>query len=317
MKDSGVNVVGLSSSKPKGKTNWKIIGAIIGIIVLAVGVIAGILLVRQNQDIREQASGNCDDPGTIVQCPRSDGALVSCTPPNSDGNAQISLCDSAGRVEVCGGAEYCCPSAGGAWTTNMTLCPACNITPPTSLASQQITSTTAKLSWTPGTGGVIRLWVSTNADPLTCIRGTTSATCIVSDQELAATVDEFDLTNLLPNTKYYWRAMTWKQSGCDAGTQVFNFTTTSSGATATATSSSTATATATATSTSSSGTGGSGNKTATPTATSKSTATSKATATSKSTATAFPVPETGAEWPTVIGAGFGVIMILVSLALAL
>ena len=32
------------------------------------------------------------------------------------------LCNAAGRVESCGGSEYCCPEAGGAWTTDMTAC---------------------------------------------------------------------------------------------------------------------------------------------------------------------------------------------------
>ena len=58
-----IKIVGLSSSKSSGKTNWKIIGAIIGIVVLALGIIAGILLVRQQQDIREKAQiVSCTDP---------------------------------------------------------------------------------------------------------------------------------------------------------------------------------------------------------------------------------------------------------------
>ena len=43
MKDADIKIVGLSNSKPKSKTNWKVLSAIIGIIVLAVGVIAGII----------------------------------------------------------------------------------------------------------------------------------------------------------------------------------------------------------------------------------------------------------------------------------
>lgn len=57
------------------------------------------------------------------QCPGDDGVLRSCTPPEADGTAKESLCNSAGRVEVCGNANYCCPSVGGAWTKDMTKCP--------------------------------------------------------------------------------------------------------------------------------------------------------------------------------------------------
>lgn len=205
MENSDVKVVGLANNQPKSKTNWKVVGALIGIIVLALGVIAGIFLVGQQQDIREKAATNNQ---CVEQCPGSDGVLRNCHPPESDGTAEESLCNAAlrGSVQFCGTRNFCCN--GSAWTTNMSAC----------------------------------------ATPT---------------------------------------------------------------ATATSTATATATATTTATSTSTSK--------ATATATSKgtATATSKSTSTAKSTATAFPVPETGTEWPTVIGAGFGVIMILVSLGLAL
>lgn len=218
MKDDDINVIGQSNSKPVKKTNWKITGAIIGIVVLAIGVIAGIILVRQQQNISEKASGNCDNPNSIVQCPRSDGALVSCHPPDDNGNAQISLCNSAGRVEVCGGRNYCCPSAGGSWTSNMD---ACAVATATTTATPTSTATaTSTASTTPS--------------------GTSTST-----------------------------------------------------ATATATSSTKASATATSTT--------------------KATSTPKASA----TATTAPIPVTGIEWPTMLGAGFGIIMVLVSLGLAL
>ncbi len=228
MPDSDIKIVGLSNGGSKKKANWKIIGAIIGIIVLSVGVIAGIFLVRQQQDIREKASGDCDNPASIVQCPRSDGAIVTCNPPDRNNNAQIQLCNSTGRVEMCGVGsnvkQYCCPAPGAAWTLDMTACAVAPTNTPTATPTR-----------TP---------------------------------------------------------------------------------TATPTATPTRTPTPTATST---GTGGS--KTATPTATPTRTptATSKATGTAKSTATAtaFPVPETGASWPTILGTGFGIIMILVSLGLAL
>lgn len=51
----------------------------------------------------------CDD-----ECPReSDGALVNCT--GSADGTNISTCNAAGRVEICGGKSYTCPAPGGAW----------------------------------------------------------------------------------------------------------------------------------------------------------------------------------------------------------
>lgn len=57
-------------------------------------------------------------------------------------------------------------------------------------------------------------------------------------------------------------------------------------------------------------------KTATPTTAAK-TATPKATNIAQATATAAPIPVTGASWPTIIGSGFGILMIALSIALAL
>jgi hypothetical protein len=31
-------------------------------------------------------------------------------------------CDTAGRTETCGGTQYCCPTAGGSYTTDMSKC---------------------------------------------------------------------------------------------------------------------------------------------------------------------------------------------------
>ena len=61
----------------------------------------------------------------VEQCPDSRGYLLNCSPPDgpeSDGTPVESICNSAGRVEWCGGRQYCCPSAGGAWTTDMSAC---------------------------------------------------------------------------------------------------------------------------------------------------------------------------------------------------
>jgi len=63
-------------------------------------------------------------------CPNSSNKnlLQNCTPPDSDGTPKDSLCNKAGIIEPCGGKNYCCPSAGGAWTTDMTKCPSAKCT---------------------------------------------------------------------------------------------------------------------------------------------------------------------------------------------
>jgi len=60
----------------------------------------------------------------VEACPNSSqkNLLQNCTPPDSDGTSKDSLCNVAGRVEDCGGRDYCCPSVGGQWTTTMTAC---------------------------------------------------------------------------------------------------------------------------------------------------------------------------------------------------
>ncbi|MEK7536732.1 MAG: hypothetical protein AAB559_03080 [Patescibacteria group bacterium] len=216
MKDSDIKVVGISNSKSKDKTNWKVMGAIIGIVVLALGVIAGIILVRQNQNISEKAK-ECNLGGYACPDPNNSSLLRDCSTGEEFPND--SLCNSAGRVEVCGSTasnakQFCCPSAGAAWTTNLTLCSVAATPTPTATATATAT-----------------------ASP-----------------------------------------------------------------TATNTSKATATSTTKATATSTSA-----SKTTTPTSTSS----------AQATATTAPIPVTGASWPTIVGGGFGVIMVLISLSLAL
>lgn len=168
----------ITPSKSK-KTNPKSIIIILLVFVFLAGAIfLGVTLVKQNQDVRERAAGNCDNPASIVQCPRSDGNLVSCTPPDANNNAQISTCNSAGRVEDCGGSTFCCPSAGSAWTTNMTACAVATPSPTaTSTATASPTATaTATASPTATPAETIEPLVSQSPTPTGIATATPFAT---------------------------------------------------------------------------------------------------------------------------------------------
>jgi len=58
-----------TGEKPKGKVGKKVIATILGILFLVGGVSAGVILVQQQQEIREKAScvsdGNCIGPGEV------------------------------------------------------------------------------------------------------------------------------------------------------------------------------------------------------------------------------------------------------------
>jgi len=59
-------------------------------------------------------------------CPHSETDLLrNCTPADADGTSKDTRCnaDAVGTIGQCGGKEYCCPTAGGAWTLDMTNCP--------------------------------------------------------------------------------------------------------------------------------------------------------------------------------------------------
>jgi hypothetical protein len=132
---SPFEIITTGKSKKVGKT-----GIIVGVsiaVFLILSVVAGVLLVRQQQNVQEKASTICTEA-----CPRSGrpDLLSDCHPPQTDGSPDDKLCNLAGRVDTCGAAQtkYCCPSAGGAWTTNMSAC----ATPtPTATATATATAT--------------------------------------------------------------------------------------------------------------------------------------------------------------------------------
>jgi hypothetical protein len=385
MTDIDVNVVGLSKIKPKSNLNWKVVGAIIGVIVLAVGVFAGILLVKQQQNISEKASElMCTDPAA-EQCPGTDGILRNCHPPENSGGPTESACDAANRTEFCGTRCFVCPSAGGTWTpTELSKCavaptPTSTPTPtPTSSSSQcnkmyfikitnnvkactETTSTynSTRIDCTGGTNQTCEQNLAQfNANITTGVCYTSNALCLAalatptptatatvsptptaqsglcegsftmspSNSEVVGTKITVNATAKCPNgvksievkvettSKGFIYSssgsLSFETSGMRAGSYMVGITindninpsmlhrtTTNLDLLSTPKPTSTSTA----------------NPTRTPTSTPRATSTSVA----QSTATSAPIPVTGASLPTIVGSSLGVIMILVSLALAL
>lgn len=113
-----------TAGKSKKRGGRGIVVAILIVVFLALSVVAGVLLVRQRQNIQEKAA--------VSQCPAIEACPVSgqpnllrnCHPAGTDGAPTESLCDTIGRVATCGaaGTSYCCPTVGGAWTKDMTVC---------------------------------------------------------------------------------------------------------------------------------------------------------------------------------------------------
>mgnify|MGYP000374335918 CR=1 FL=1 len=145
MADSPFEIVTTKKSN-KGSSKKIFIGLIV-IVFLVLGILTGVFLVRQQQDIRESAEINCTE-----RCPNpKDGYLYSCDPRELGGSPSTSQCDGrfVGRIEPCGGQTFCCN--GTAWSTNMSACAVSTLTPtptptPTPKPTPTPTTTTVSLS---------------------------------------------------------------------------------------------------------------------------------------------------------------------------
>lgn len=60
------------------------------------------------------------------QCPVTKDPTHLWVCKESDGTPDDMVCNKVGRAEVCGGQNFCCPSVGAKWTTDMTVCNALN-----------------------------------------------------------------------------------------------------------------------------------------------------------------------------------------------
>ncbi len=273
--------------------NKKLLFSIIGVVVLAAGMIAGILLVQRNQELRERAA------------PATNLSLIPGTQSIQAGQP-FTL-----NVKMDTGANYVT-----AVDLDLTFNPAVfqisKIQPTSSLAN----FTTVITSQVDNTGGKIRYAVL-NLDKTTAINGSVNILTITGNIVSTSGNGQYQFA-FGPETS---AAAT--QEGVNVvvnktGASVTVTGGSGTGPTATATSKATATATSTSK--------------ATATATSKGTSTAKATATStstiKTTATATsttagattaptnpPIPETGVSLPVVAGMGIGIMAILFSLFL--
>ena len=148
------------TSKKSGKISTRTIVVTISIVVfLILGVVAGVVLVRQQQDIREKAQEDSCPLAQECPVPEKPDLLRVCAP-GSDGQApQDYTCGIAnvGQIVECGGIEFCCPSNAGVWDSNdltpcMTPVPTPTVTPtPTPTDTPLATETpTATGSATPG-----------------------------------------------------------------------------------------------------------------------------------------------------------------------
>ena len=153
----------------KGGKQGLIIGALV-VVFLAVSVVAGVILVRQQQDIREKASAALVCPAAEA-CPVAGqtSLLRSCYSASSGDTPQEVSCSTianVGTTALCGTSKFCCPSLGASWTTDLTLCATPTPTPtmtatPTSSASATPTGTAKATSTSTATASATARATST------------------------------------------------------------------------------------------------------------------------------------------------------------
>lgn len=141
------------TNKKSGKNSKRAIVITICVVVfLVLGVVAGVLLVRQQQLISEKASGSICPAAEACPVSGQPGLLRNCNPANADGTPQEVSCSNVGNVgqiSPCGTLSFCCPSLGASWTTDLTLCTTPSPTPTVSPTPLATDTPTASASATP------------------------------------------------------------------------------------------------------------------------------------------------------------------------
>jgi hypothetical protein len=89
----------------------------------------------------------------------------------------------------------------------------CDDTPPTNLSVSNITTNTATISWTPGTGGASQL-IRVDEDLWEVQNGCPTPRDCEAAATLLTTVSSEIVSGLLPLTTYYARIVTYSDSAC-------------------------------------------------------------------------------------------------------
>ena len=95
------------------------------IVFLILGVFAGVLLVRQQQNISEKAQEALCPAAEACPVSGQPDLLRNCSSVNEGDSPQEVSCSNIGNVgqtAQCGTLSFCCPSLGASWTTDIMLC---------------------------------------------------------------------------------------------------------------------------------------------------------------------------------------------------
>lgn len=156
--------------KKSGKNGTRTIMITIVIVVfLILGVVAGVLLVRQQQNISEKAQ--------VSLCPAAAACPVSGQPDllrncisGTPEEVSCSNIGNVGQISACGNLSFCCPSLGASWTTDLTLCTVATASPtPTATAfatATPIATASATPTSTASASGTPRALATPRAIPV-------------------------------------------------------------------------------------------------------------------------------------------------------
>ena len=127
------------TTKKAGKISTKTVVISISIVVfLVLSVVAGVLLVRQQQNVQEKAAASLCPGAAACPVAGQPSLLRNCNPGNADGTPTEVSCSnigSVGQISLCGTQQFCCPSLGASWTQDLTLCTVATTTPTPTLAA--------------------------------------------------------------------------------------------------------------------------------------------------------------------------------------